>query len=118
MQPQVATRTKFSPQPATIELQVFLPEFAERHGRSLQPRGRRTVNELLELLTEYLEDRGVSTVARSGRRGVTSLAELFDWLDAFEAGEMVEVFGDSREAMRVADTAMRALTRDLQRSLR
>ena len=119
MQPQLSTSRSRSRQANSpiLELDSFLFSFAERHGRNLQPRARRQTQELIEVLVEFLEDRGVTLAARHAGRGVVSRAKLLDLLDDFEASDMVEVFGDQREAMRTADAAMRALTRTLRRAL-
>lgn len=111
-----------TPSPAPTHAGVFpiedlLADFARQHGRTLSPRARRTLDELTECLTEYLGEHNVSLVAKVGRTGVVSLSGLLGWLDAFERDEMFDALDGEREKLRVADGAIRAMTRHLSKAL-
>mgnify|MGYP003573027182 CR=1 FL=1 len=100
-----------------IEIESYLSQFRVSHGRNLQARARRHLDEMLELLSEFLDERGIRVIATSPRRGESSLAALLDALDEFEGTDMQDALEGNREQLRVADVALRALTRQLNKAL-
>ena len=100
-----------------IILEVFLTEFCANQSRGLTPRGRRFLAEIIELLQDYLEERDVHTVGRRAAPEVLSLAQLLDHLDVFETDEVADAFEGNREQLRIADVALRGLTRQLRSKL-
>lgn len=103
------------------DLRALLNRFAEQHGRSLLPRKRRQLDELMTMLFDHYEEYGVESVAPGPgsrfTRGAVSAGWLIDRLDAFEDGELADTFGDDREMLRFAETTIRALARWLPRAL-
>lgn len=65
------------------------------------------------MLSDYFDERGVRVVTRNGGQGSVTLSGLLTWIDAFEADEVYEAFEDQRDALRLADGALRALSRQL-----
>jgi len=100
--------------PSTIEVDSYLSQFRLSYGRNLQARGRRHLDEMLELLSEFLAERGVRVVSRTPRRGERAPSALLDAIDEFESDEMQDAFEGNREQLRVADGALRALNRQLR----
>ena len=97
-----------------VQLEDFLVCFAEHHGRTLTARARRHFGEIMDYMSEFFDERGVTAIAkRGGAGGVVSLSNLTSWLDAFE-GELFDSLEGEREKLRVADGAIRALTRRLE----
>lgn len=119
--PNLSTSTTMSPPVARglgpLPIAELLEDFSKAHGRTLSPRGRRTVEEVLDCLGQYLDEHGVTLLAKTGRTGVVSLAGLSAWIDAFERDELVEALDGERDKLRVADTAIRALSRYLAKAL-
>ena len=117
----LSTSTTMSPALARgvgpLPIAELLAEFAKAHGRTLSPRGRRTVEEVIDCLSDYLRDNGVALLAKTGRAGVVTLAGLGAWIDAFERDELVEALDGERDKLRTADTAIRALSRYLAKAL-
>ena len=108
------SRARWSPLPGgRLELAPFLSWFVANHGRSLSPRAQRTLAELIEVLSEYLEDQGIDSIGPSTRGGTVSLSTGLHWIDVFEREEMFDAVDGERAKLRVADSAIRALSRQL-----
>ena len=99
--------------PKRIEVADYLAQFRETQGRHLQARGRRYLAEMLDLLAEFLDERGYDVVSSAPRRGERTFSSLLAALDEFERDEVQDAFEGNREQLRVADAALRALNRQL-----
>ncbi|MCA9634909.1 MAG: hypothetical protein KC420_02635 [Myxococcales bacterium] len=99
----------------TITITKAFAEFMAAKGETLTRRALRNYSEVLDLLVEFLDDKGISSVELvAPRRGGATIEQMLGFIDDFNDDYLVNTVKAERDFLRNAGQVSRDLGRWLK----